>query len=151
MQEQKQIIRVYGIYIDAAHNILVSDEKYGEYYFTKFPGGGLEWGEGTRACLAREFKEEFNIDITVQDHFYTTDFFQQSAWHTQQQIISIYYYIEPLISITAPISLETIVLAADQHQAQALRFVPLAQTTLNTLPLPIDKIVVEKLLQNHKQ
>ncbi|MBC7650405.1 MAG: NUDIX domain-containing protein, partial [Deinococcales bacterium] len=76
-------VRVYGILIDSDKRILVSDEYIRGNYFTKFPGGGLEFGEGTRDCLVREFKEETNLDITVGTHIYTTDIFQISAFNSR--------------------------------------------------------------------
>ena len=51
-------IRVYGILINQNKEILVLDETRNGYSFTKFPGGGLEWGEGFKECLEREFEEE---------------------------------------------------------------------------------------------
>ena len=54
-------VRVYGILKDSNNHVLVSDELIRGEYFTKFPGGGLEFGEGTRDCLKREFKEETNL------------------------------------------------------------------------------------------
>ena len=56
-------IRVYGILINEEKQVLVSDEFIRGNYYTKFPGGGLELGEGTRDCLKREFKEEMNLDV----------------------------------------------------------------------------------------
>ena len=47
-------IRVYGILINGNKQLLVSDEFIRGGYYTKFPGGGLEFGEGTRDCLKRE-------------------------------------------------------------------------------------------------
>ena len=76
-------IRVYGILMDDRKRILVSDEYIRGNYFTKFTGGGLELGEGTKDCLKREFKEETNLDVTIGEHIYTTDFFQISAFITQ--------------------------------------------------------------------
>ena len=87
-------VRVYGILFDDNKRILVSDEFIRGDYFTKFPGGGLELGEGTRDCLKREFKEETGLDVTVGEHIYTTDYFQQSAFNSNDQIISIYYFVE---------------------------------------------------------
>ena len=85
-------LRVYGIYINEQHQILVSDEYIRGQYFTKFPGGGVELGEGTRDCLKREFREEMNLKIEVEEHIYTTDFFQPSVFKNGDQIISIYYF-----------------------------------------------------------
>jgi 8-oxo-dGTP pyrophosphatase MutT (NUDIX family) len=56
-------IRVYGILVNEEKKVLVSDELIRGSYITKFPGGGLEFGEGTRDCLQREFMEEMNIFI----------------------------------------------------------------------------------------
>ena len=48
-------IRVYGVLVNENRQVLVSDELIRGKYYTKFPGGGLEYGEGTRDCLRREF------------------------------------------------------------------------------------------------
>ena len=55
-------IRVYGIWIQD-HKILVNEELIRGKKIIKFPGGGLQWGEGIKDCLQREWKEELNIDI----------------------------------------------------------------------------------------
>jgi len=87
-------VRVYGILLDPEKGLLVSDEFIRGNYITKLPGGGLEIGEGTRDGLAREFMEEANIEVIVGAHFYTTDFFQISAFNHKDQIISIYYLVD---------------------------------------------------------
>src|ERR1700710_433096 len=92
-------IRVYGILINENKQVLVSDEYIRGDYIIKFPGGGLEFGEGTRDCLKREFKEEMDLEVKVTDHLYTTDFFQMSAFNPEHQIISIYYFAEALEEI----------------------------------------------------
>src|SRR3954469_17671920 len=94
-------IRVYGILLGDNNEVLVSDEFIRGNYYTKFPGGGLEYGEGTRECLKREFIEEMNLKVEVLDHIYTTDFFQQSAFNPDHQIISIFYGVKPLEEISA--------------------------------------------------
>ncbi len=81
-------VRVYGIHINDRNELLVADETYRERSFTKFPGGGLEWGEGTIACLKREFEEEFQLSIQVKDLLYTTDFFQVSTFHENDQVLT---------------------------------------------------------------
>ena len=85
-------IRVYGILI-AEERILVTDEYRMGQYMTKLPGGGLQFGEGAIDAVKREFQEELCIHIAVLQHFYTTDFFQPSAFNPKHQIISIYYLV----------------------------------------------------------
>src|SRR5829696_6537669 len=97
-------IRVYGILINDQKQVLVSDEFIRGKQYTKFPGGGLEYGEGTRDCLRREFLEEMNLKVEVGEHLYTTDHFQQSAFNPEHQIISIYYLVKAFEEITARLS-----------------------------------------------
>src|SRR6202035_4232266 len=112
-------IRVYGILLDENRKVLVSDEFIRENYYTKFPGGGLEFGEGTRDCLKREFKEEMDLEVKIGDHLYTTDFFQMSAFNPEHQIISIYYLVEALEEIQVP--LRTRLFDFDEKQMEIYR------------------------------
>ena len=96
-------LRVYGILINDMNQVLVSDEYIRGNYYTKFPGGGLEFGEGTRDCLKREFMEEMHLRVETGDHIYTTDFFQMSAFNSEHQIVSVYYHVRALEPITCPI------------------------------------------------
>src|SRR5687767_9113514 len=96
-------LRVYGILINEKKQVLVSDEYIRGNYYTKFPGGGLEFGEGTRDCLKREFLEEMDLVVEVGEHLYTTDFFQMSAFNPGHQIISIYYLVKALEEIKVPL------------------------------------------------
>src|SRR6202789_2939499 len=82
-------VRVYGLLINGDNEILISDEQEYGMRFTKFPGGGLEFGEGLVDGLKREFIEECDAEIEVLSHFYTTDFFVKSAFN-DSQIISVY-------------------------------------------------------------
>ncbi|MCW3087756.1 MAG: hydrolase, partial [Sediminibacterium sp.] len=84
-------VRVYGVLLDKDKRLLVSDEFIRGGYYTKLPGGGLEFGEGTRDCLKREFMEETGLNVEIGRHIYTTDFFQISAFNHKDQILSIYY------------------------------------------------------------
>lgn len=145
-------VRVYGLLINNNHEILVSDEHIRGGYYTKFPGGGLEIGEGTRDCLVREFQEELRLSITVGEHFYTTDFYQQSAFNAAAQILSIYYFVHPTEPIqvdlkTRPFDFDSEQEAryAEIQQAEAFRFISLDDFTTDSVTLPIDKIVAGML------
>ena len=73
------------------NKILLTTESHQNKTFTKLPGGGLEFGEGLRQCLEREFLEEFALPIIVGEHIYTTDFFQRSAFNENEQVLSVYF------------------------------------------------------------
>src|SRR5262245_27242023 len=90
---QNFTVIVYRILL-SVRAMLVSDEHIRGMDVTKFPGGGLEFGEGPRECLMREFREELDIEVEVTSHFYTTDFFVASAFDPNVQVISIYYLVE---------------------------------------------------------
>lgn len=141
-------VRVYGFLIDSKKRVLVSDEFIRGNYFTKFPGGGLEFGEGTRDCLKREFKEETNLDVTIGDHIYTTDFFQISAFNNVDQIISIYYFAhstEPinLVTKTAAFDFEPYQVADPKGTAEVFRWIEWDDLTEESVSLPIDKVAVK--------
>ena len=141
-------LRVYGILINDRKQVLVSDEYIRGQYYTKFPGGGLEFGEGTRDCLKREFMEEMGLNVEVGDHIYTTDFFQMSAFRPEDQIISIYYFAKALEPITAP--LRSVPFDFDEKQMEAyvktgetetFRFIHWNDFSEASVTLPIDKVV----------
>ena len=83
-------IRVYGLILERG-SILLSKELIMGEEVIKFPGGGLEHGEGLIEGLNREFKEEIGQRIYNVKHYYTTDFFQRSSFKLTDQLISIYY------------------------------------------------------------
>lgn len=147
-------IRVYGILVDEQQRVLVSDEFIRGNYYTKFPGGGLEFGEGTRECLRREFMEEMNLRVDVGRHIYTTDFFQMSAFNPSHQIISIYYEAIALEPITVP--LREAPFHFDERQlevyratgeTETFRMIPWDAFSAASVSLPIDKVVAD-LLKN---
>jgi 8-oxo-dGTP diphosphatase len=143
-------IRVYGILINEQRQVLVSDELIRGSYITKFPGGGLEFGEGTRDCLRREFMEEMNLPVEVTDHLYTTDFFQLSAFNPGHQIISIYYAVKALEDITVPLRTNPfdfdeaqLKVYEEKKETETFRFINGDDFSSAHLTLPIDKIVAD--------
>ena len=144
-------VRVYGILLDPEKGLLVSDEFIRGNYITKLPGGGLEIGEGTRDGLAREFMEEVNIEVHVGDHFYTTDFFQISAFNNKDQIISIYYHVH----CDDPSGIKTSTKKFDftpgqtadnvKGEAESFRWVNFEDINEEAMSLPIDKVAIQLL------
>ena len=145
-------LRVYGLLINEQQEVLVSDELIRGNYITKFPGGGLEFGVGSRYCLIREFMEELDLRIEVTEHIYTTDYFQISAFNPQHQIISIYYFVKAMEPIKVQLNDSPFQFTEAQQkryqqkqEIESFRFIPLNKIKADDVTLPIDKIVVELL------
>ena len=143
-------IRVYGILINEQKQVLVSDEFIRGNYYTKFPGGGLEFGEGTRDCLKREFMEEMNLLVDIGEHIYTTDFYQMSAFNPGHQIISIYYEARALEPIKAPLRLNPfefdereLDVYKQTGETETFRMIDWHLFSPETVSLPIDKVVAD--------
>jgi len=127
-------VRVYGILI-YKNNLLINEELISGKKILKFPGGGLELGEGIIDCLKREWKEELNLSIIKTEHFYTTDFFQPSAFD-DSQVISIYYKIGVA---------EIPDMIVNNEPNERASWKPLAKISEHDFTLPIDKIVAKML------
>jgi 8-oxo-dGTP diphosphatase len=142
-------VRVYGLWVNEKAEVLVTDEYIYNKYLTKFPGGGLEFGEGLIDCLKREWREELNTEIIVKNHFYTTDFFQVSVFNSNAQVISIYYLVEPLG--LKQLELKNSVFDFDKLEdgAQVFRFLPISALNESDLTLPIDQKVAGLLKENY--
>jgi len=145
MHEIKRFnVRVYGILINDHSEVLLADEAFKNgTRATKFPGGGLELGEGLIDGLVREFKEECGIDVEVTEHFYTTGFFQPSFFDTNSQIISVYYLCKSKECDkikTSEVKFDFVV--EPGKEAESFRWVSLyALEKEDTITLPIDVVV----------
>jgi 8-oxo-dGTP diphosphatase len=147
----KFTIRAYAIIINNKNEVLLSDEFVFGLRITKFPGGGVELGEGTLDCLHREALEELGQDIEILKHFYTTDFFQQGYFRNDVQVVSVYYLAKlkepPRFRISAkPFDFEN-----EIEGAQSFRWIELKDLKVEDINLPIDKIVAEILVKNNFQ
>ena len=133
-------LRVYGLLIHAGH-VLVSDELIKGQRITKFPGGGLEFGEGLKDCLVREIREEIGVVALDPVHFYTTDFFQQSSFHsTPMQVVSVYYFFSLADPLAIPAAIEPFQGLRDDGQ-EVFRWLDLQHSVEEDLSLPIDRWV----------
>ena len=133
-------LRVYAIIINDNDEVLLSDERRFGNAFTKFPGGGLEWGEGLTECLEREIEEELGIDVTIGELFYVNDFFQQSAFREDDQLLSFYYRVYANDYSDVPVSDHSVPLL---EEGERFRWIPISELKESDVKFPVDKKVAE--------
>jgi 8-oxo-dGTP diphosphatase len=143
-------VRVYGLLVDESNRVLLSDEEEYGVRFSKFPGGGLEYGEGLKDALKREFIEECDLEVEIVDHFYTTDFFVKSAFN-DSQIISVYYLVKPLSELK--VKCKEVIFDFDDEGdiRQAFRWRAVEQLQPEDVTFPTDQRVIELLKQKWKK
>ena len=126
-------VRVY-VAIVKEKKVFALFEKYAGASLLKFPGGGLEYGEGTIECLQREMDEELNLQLKNVQHFYTQEDFVVSRFRENEQLLTIYY--------TAEIVDESAFFIKDKS-IEKVDWISLEVE--NPFTLPVDRIVFEKL------
>ena len=139
-------VRVYGLLLNEHNEILISDEQEYGMQFAKFPGGGLEYGEGLTDGLKREFMEECFVEIEVLSHFYTTDFFVKSAFN-DSQVISVYYTVKNISPLNLSIKTIPFDFDGEGDVLQSFRWVSIDKLNMENVTFPVDQHVV-KLLKN---
>jgi 8-oxo-dGTP diphosphatase len=137
-------VRVYGLLINDRNEILISDEQEYGMQFAKFPGGGLEYGEGLIEGLKREFVEECSAEIEVISHFYTTDFYIKSAFN-DSQVIGVYYLVKNTSSLDLAFKTEPFDFDEQGDVLQSFRWVNLADLRPDDVTFPADRHVVKLL------
>jgi len=142
-------VRVYGLLVNEHQELLVSDEEEFGTRFSKFPGGGLEYGEGLRDALRREYQEECLVAIDVLEHIYTTDFFEHSYFN-DSQIISIYYRVRN----TTPFDLKFKTAAFDfdgveSEIFQSFRWIKLDAIQPTDLTFKTDRVALTEFLKHY--
>jgi 8-oxo-dGTP diphosphatase len=142
-------LRVYAIIIDDGH-ILLSDEYVHDMKMTKFPGGGLYFGEGPADCLKREAIEEFGQEIDIIEHYYTTHFFQQALFYEDQQLISIYYLARFREAPHFRISDKPFNFPVMVNESQSFRWARITEIEEKDLSFPVDRFVISLLKSNSK-
>lgn len=127
-------IRVYACAIKDK-KVLTLFEEYAGVPLMKLPGGGLELGEGVLDCLHREFEEELNVKVEILEHFYTQEQFLTSRFRENEQLLTIYYLVR-IINEEDFLIMDPCIEKAEWVDID---------TPENPFPLPIDKIVFDKL------
>ncbi len=142
-------VRIYGLLLNEKRQLLISDELDYGMKFSKFPGGGLEYGEGLTDGLKREFMEECDFDVEILSHFYTTDFFLKSAFD-DTQIISVYYLVKNIGTINLPIKTVPFDFEGIKEADgifQAFRWLDFDELKIEDVTFPADQKAVELLLK----
>ncbi len=140
-------IRVYALIINDQKEVLVTDEFQLDMKMTKFPGGGMDFGEGAIDCLKREMLEECNQEIEDIIHFYTTDFYQKALFWDDHQLISIYYLArikEPTKFLISEIPFD---FPEIRNGCQSFRWISAEKLIPDEFTFPIDKHVAHLLKQ----
>ena len=143
MTPNRYNLRVYAIIMNGDGDVLIADEREHGVSFTKFPGGGLEFGEGLVDGLQRELKEELGVDAEIGELFYVNDFFQRSAFRDTDQLISFYFgaFVE---TDDVPVSDHEVPLT---EEGEKFRWVAMAELSEDMMTFPIDKKVVQLLTE----
>lgn len=140
-------LRVYALIRNDKGDILLSDEYVLNRRMTKFPGGGMHFGEGPADCIRREAIEEFGQPIEITGHFYTTHYFQKALFYDDHQLISIYYnarFPEPIRFRISEIPFD---FPAGINGSQSFRWASLTEIREKDLTFPIDQFVF-KMIQS---
>ena len=138
----KYSIRIYMLTLNDKKEILISDEYLLDMKMTKFPGGGMEYGEGPVDCLKREAVEEFGQEITNIRHFYTTDYYQKALFFDDHQLLSIYYLADLSEALIIKVADKPFDFPELKNGSQSLRWVPLNSLADEDLSFPIDRKVL---------
>lgn len=140
-------VRVYGIIINERGELLLSDEKRYGRLFTKFPGGGIEWGEGLKDGLQRELFEELGLKTEIGDLVYVNDFFQASAFQENDQILAFYFRVKQIEHEqidTTPKDLSS------KETGESFKWVKLIIGNVDSVTFPIDRKVLQMLIDEVK-
>src|SRR5690606_30423323 len=132
-------IRVYGILVNDNQEVLISDEREYGMEFSKFPGGGLEYGEGLSSGLIREFKEECDADIDILQHIHTTDVFIKSAFN-DSQVLAVYYRVKNTTPLNCRFSDTAFDFESEKAIDQVFRWVPIDKLEESDLTFEMDRV-----------
>ena len=141
-------VRVYGLLTNDQQQLLLSDEQEYGVQFTKFPGGGVEIGEGIIDALKREFMEECYCSINVLNHFYTTDFYEKSSFN-ESQVISVYYFVKLTSALNLEFKEKPFDFEAREEPKQAFRWMNMSDLTEEVVTFATDKKVVSLLMEKY--
>ena len=86
-----------------------------------------------------------SLQLVNSEHYYTTDFFQESAVNPEDQLISIYYKITLADLAQLNVSLTKFDFKEISEEMISLRWIPLSDISASDFTFPVDKHVAELL------
>ena len=87
------------------------------------------------------------MEIEILRHFYTSEFFQQSAFDHSAQILSIYYLVRPTTEVKVSISMIKQEEQIIRQARQTFRWIKGAELRESHVTFPIDRKVATMLLE----
>ena len=84
--------------------------------------------------------------MCIRDSFYTTDFFQESAFREGQQIISIYYTFQVADPFAIPVSTVPFNFKQTVEDEESFRWLDLSSAMVEDVTLSIDRVVLGMLI-----
>ena len=143
-------LRSYGILIEDS-KVLLSKEWYPHFPegMIKFPGGGVQLGEGVADAVKREFMEELQMPVSVHKVFYVPHGFLKSHFDNTQ-IVSFYWNVERLGGQVPLNSPREILTDRGTPGRQKFMWVSLQDFDPLKMTFPFDKEVGHKLVEVYR-
>ena len=86
----------------------------------------------------------------MESHFYTTDFFVNSAFSNNNQVISIYYTVKAKSQLDFKVASKPFDFIKKKDGAQSMRWIDLAKVSENDFTFIIDKRIGDMLNNSWK-
>lgn len=142
-------VRCYALILNPKRtHVLVARERFPDGSVgCKFPGGGVEPEELLVDALWRECREELGSTdgLTWLRHAYTNDFFVRSAFRDDEQILSVYHWMQADHESLAWWDEKPSEVAAEEPILE-MNWEPIASMTPDAMRFPIDRHVVQHVL-----
>ena len=146
-------VRCYALILNPARtHVLVARERFPDGSVgCKFPGGGVESEEFIVDALWRECEEELGRTdgLSWLGHAYTNDFFVRSAFRDDEQILSVYHWMQADHESLAWWDEKPPSVAADEPILE-MNWEAIETLTPDAMRFPIDRHVVQHVLGTRK-
>lgn len=152
MTVQRFNVRVYFFLLDQPFlnqrphpnsNVLLSDEFLSGRDCTKWPGGGLEFGEGPRDCAIREAQEELGQPIDLGPLIHATGNFIRSSWRGEEQVLCHYYLATLKDAVQFRVATHPFDYPAEN--VESFRWIPLKDVDADHLSFQVDRDALAQL------